>query len=644
MVRVRGKRPILLVTGNKESGLGKVLRGAGLNVEVKLPHEVEFSLRELNGYCGIILENITASSIGGTGMATIAQLVRKSGTGLMITGGDNSYGLGGYYKSPLEDILPVSMELRREHRKLSMAIVLVLDRSGSMTAGAGAGRTKMDLANIASVEVLNILTQMDSIGVIAVDSAPHIVVPLCPVKEATARKDEILHIQSMGGGIYVFNGLAAAGKMLAGSRSGTRHIILFADAADAEQPGAYRELLKKFRESGITVSVIGLGQHTDCDANFLKDVAKRGGGRCFFTSQAVELPRLFTQDAFVVARNTFVKDKTKVKFTGAFQTVGTRSLGNSFTLGGYNLCYTRPGARVGAVTEDEYKAPVIAFWQAELGRVICFTGDVDGKYSGAFGKWQNAAKLLTDMATWSSGDKQAMPDGMLITQDIQNGVHRIRLHLNPERKQDPFKTRPEIITLSGMPGRKPGSSTMNMRWASPDMLVAEIPLKSTEVSLSTVRIANLASQVLAPVTLPYSPEYKPSSDTGSRSSVKTLCKLSGGKQRVDLAAIWNDLPALSRLESISSWLLVAAVIVLLLEVLQRRTGMLFKWLPNGGILKISREQTPLPVSNSNSKRSPAKSSTTIRTPKKQTDKNEPQDKSENKIDHQVLSAFQKAKK
>jgi len=87
--------------------------------------------------------------------ARIGQHVRETGAGLMLTGGRSSYGPGGYYKSPLEPILPVSMELRQEHRKLALAIVVALDRSGSMAVPIGGGRTKMDLANLGTVQVLD---------------------------------------------------------------------------------------------------------------------------------------------------------------------------------------------------------------------------------------------------------------------------------------------------------------------------------------------------------------------------------------------------------------------------------------------------------------------------------------------------------
>src|SRR3954464_6536284 len=132
-------------------------------------------------------------------METLASWVEGTASGLMMTGGQKSYGPGGYFKSPLDRIMPVSMEMRREHRKMSLAIVVAMDRSGSMAMPAGGGRTKMDLADLGAVQVLDLLSPMDEIGVIAVDSSPHVIVSLNTVEQNLGQRGRILSIDSMGG-------------------------------------------------------------------------------------------------------------------------------------------------------------------------------------------------------------------------------------------------------------------------------------------------------------------------------------------------------------------------------------------------------------------------------------------------------------
>src|SRR5262249_48302626 len=150
-----------------------------------------------------------------------------------------------------------------------------------------------------------------------------------------------------------FEALTTAAEMLLKAKSGTRHMVLFADAADSEEPGKYRDLLRQCEQAGITVSVIGLGKPTDQDADLLRDIAKRGAGQIFFTDKAEELPRLFAQDTIIVARSMFLDQPTPIQFTGGLVTLTGKQFAGLQSVGGYNLTYLRPKANLSAVTTDE---------------------------------------------------------------------------------------------------------------------------------------------------------------------------------------------------------------------------------------------------------------------------------------------------
>jgi hypothetical protein len=495
----------------------------------------------------------------------------------MMTGGRRAYGPGGYFKSPLEPVLPVSMELRQEHRKLALAMVVAMDRSGSMTAPVGGGRTKMDLANLAAAQALDMLTPMDEFGVVAVDSVSHIIADLQKVDDAGSVRNKILKIDSGGGGIFVFEALTTAADMLLKAQSGTRHIILFADAADSEEPGKYRELLQQCEQSGITVSVIGLGKPTDVDAELLRDIAKRGNGQIFFTENAEELPRLFAQDTIIVARSMFLDQPAPVQSTGGMVTLIGKQFTGLQSIGGYNLTYLRPRANLATVTTDEYKAPVVASWQVGGGRVLCYLGEADGQYAGAVAGWKDAGDFFTSLTRWVAGDSGDLPGNMLLTQDVKNGLARIELHLDPERDKvgaAPPGGSPKVTTLRGVTGLKPSSEKAEMRWASADTLEVEIPLRGNETALSTVEVPGAGSVTLAPVALPYSPEFKPVNGEEGLAALARLAQATGGKERVELSGVWKDLSRLPRLVDLSPWLLMLATVLLLVEVLERHTGLI----------------------------------------------------------------------
>ncbi|MEA3438039.1 MAG: VWA domain-containing protein, partial [Thermodesulfobacteriota bacterium] len=508
LVGISGPHSTLCVTSSKNSSFVKLLKKGGLEVDVKLPNECKWTLEEIAPYSAILIENIPAGKIGIHGMENISLWVQHTGKGLMMTGGKNSYAPGGYFRSPLEKIMPVSMELRQEHRKILVSIIIALDRSGSMAVSAGGGKTKMDLANIGAVQVMDLLSPMDEIGVIAVDSAPHTIVNINTVEKNRARRLEVLQIGSMGGGIFVYEALSSAANMLLRSNMKTRHIILFADAADSEEPGKYKELLEKCRKANITVSVIGLGTPGDIDANLLKDIALRGGGQCFFTNDPNEIPRLFAQDTFTIARNTFIDETSSIRSTGGLLTITGRPFGKSLEVGGYNLCYARPRANIAVVTEDEYNAPIAASWYAGTGRVLCYTGEADGKFTGPIADWQGIGDFFTGLVRWSTGNSKDLPGNMLTKEKIENGDYIVELHLDPERKDEPFSSAPGLTILRGEPGKKPATEIVNLEWTSADILSAHIPLKGNETVLPILDLNKKHHVVLSPVCLPYSPEFE----------------------------------------------------------------------------------------------------------------------------------------
>lgn len=579
LVGVQGPRPLLVVTSSQNSGLARLLASGGMKINVSSPEDCDWSLDSLAQYSGVLIENVPAEKITERGMESIASWVTEAGAGLMMTGGKRAYGPGGYFKSPLEPVLPVSMELRNEHRKLALAIVVAMDRSGSMAVSVGGGRTKMDLANLAAVQVLDMLTPMDEFGVVAVDSVSHIIADLKTVDESRTVRDSILRIDSGGGGIFVYEALTTAADMLLKAKSGTRHIILFADAADSEEPGKYQELLRQCEQAGITVSVIGLGKPTDVDANLLRDIAKRGNGQIFFTENASELPRLFAQDTIIVARSMFLEEATPIQFTGGLVTLAGKQFTGLQSVGGYNLTYLRPKANLAAVTTDEYKSPVVASWQAGSGRALCYLGEADGQYAGAMAGWKDAGDFFTSLARWTAGDAGGLPGNIVITQEVKNGIGRIELHLDPERGDEgsassSLSELPKVTTLRGAAGSKPASEKAEMRWASADTLEVVIPLRGNETALSTVEVPGSGRVTLAPMTLPYSPEFKLVSGEEGQTALARLAQATGGKERVELSGVWKDLPRLPRLIELAPWLLMLATVLLLIEVLERHTGLI----------------------------------------------------------------------
>ncbi len=573
LVGVVGKKPLLYVTKAEDSALARLLASSGLDIRIFSPDVADFSLDALGGCSAVLIEDTAASDIGHAAMKNLTAWVRDAGGGLMMTGGREAYGTGGYFQSPLEEVMPVSMELRKEHRKFSLAMVVTMDRSGSMAMAAG-GKTKMDLANMAAAQVLEMLTPMDEFAVVAVDSSPHVVVPLAAPRDKASMRSKILSIESMGGGIFIYEALSNAAALLSEAQAGTRHIILLADAADSEEPGDYKNLLDKCAKAGVTVSVVGLGNKSDQDAALLEDIAKRGRGQCYFTEDAHRLPQLFAQDTFLVARSAFVEEPTGVKITPTLAAMTGRQFSQPPPLGGYNLCYLRPHADMSAFSQDQYKAPIVANWQAGLGRVLCYTGQADGKFAGPIAKWREVSDFYSSLARWTAGRANQPRDDVVLTQSIVNGSLSIRLNLGKDAQMQLTGSRPDVTLLRGGLQSDPRTLKQKMEYLSVETLGLDVPMNASETVLATIQMPGCEPVTLPPVCLPYSFEFAPNEDGKGEAALENICRLTGGFRRADVAEIWRDVPSAERLANLAPWLFLAAVLLLLAEVFQRRTGML----------------------------------------------------------------------
>ncbi|MFV0446482.1 MAG: VWA domain-containing protein [Planctomycetaceae bacterium] len=589
IVRVEaGPRLLVLNEDGQPGNLVRALKAADLPVDVQVASEHPLTQDSLDGYRGVIIENVPAGLFGRLKMERLAQFVGDLGGGLLLTGGQRSFGTGGYYQSPLDDVLPVSMEMREEHRKTRIAIAVALDRSGSMSMPVGGGMTKMDLANLGTAEVVKLLTPGDSVAVIAVDSAPHVIQPLTPIDNPASIVNRIKTIQSMGGGIFVYEALVAAGNEVTKATQATKHIILFSDANDSEEPGSYESLLKKYEAAGITVSVIGLGTKGDVDAALLEDIAKRGNGNILFTQDPQELPRLFTQDTMSVARSTFVeKDSaTQPNGIGGALIPNARLMGDlqslvqgtSFpSVDGYNLSYLKPNATVAVQSTDEYTAPWSAFWYHGLGRAAAITVEVDGKFSGQFGRWDKYEDFLITHARWLMS-LEAPPDIYVdLTRAGQDAV--LTLELDPQRPDKASGVMPQVVVVP--PGaERLDRITPDLTWTGPDTLEARFTLTSIGSYRTIVktpsRSPNGRDRILRgpAVALPYSPEFDPR-DTlpAGKEVLAEVAELSGGVQRTDVLELLRDPPRSAKSRSMLPWLFGSVIALLLLEIAGRRLSL-----------------------------------------------------------------------
>ncbi|HEX8183243.1 MAG TPA: VWA domain-containing protein, partial [Blastocatellia bacterium] len=192
---VEGRPKTLYVYGDPRPSpaIARVLGEGSFLADVRPAASVPTTLAGFQDYDLVIFDNVPASSLTTAQMKMVASYVRDLGGGFIMIGGDQSFGPGGYYKTPIEEALPVSLDVRQKKHLPSLAIALVIDKSGSMSG------EKLELTLEASSATVNFLSERDSVGVIAFDSEPYPVVSLTKVEDKKSIINQIQSIQALGG-------------------------------------------------------------------------------------------------------------------------------------------------------------------------------------------------------------------------------------------------------------------------------------------------------------------------------------------------------------------------------------------------------------------------------------------------------------
>ena len=590
-IEITGGPRLLLVTRYQPDPLEAVLAGQGFEVEtVREPGKLQGG--QLTGCRAVILNNVPAWEVPVDFLASLNFFVSAQGGGLLMAGGKKSFGAGGYFRSSIDALLPVSMELKKDQKKLAAAMVIVMDRSGSMAAPIGGG-TKMDLANEGAARSIELLGSQDMAGVFAVDSEAHEVVPLQQIGSDSNRESmlgKVRRVRSEGGGIFVYNGLKAGWKVLKETAYGTRHIILFADAADAEQPEDYVKLLAEVTAEGGTVSVIALGTDMDSDAAFLKDVATRGNGRIFFTDRAEDLPNIFTAETVAVARSAFVSDPVPVAPGGLWTEIAGRPLDWMKEVDGYNLSYRRDWASQGLISQDEFAAPLVTWGQRGSGRTAAVGFPLGGDYSERIRAWPQYGDFAQTLVRWLMG--QPLPPGLGLRTEVKGTELALDLRFDDGPWTDTFAAQAPRILLAQGARAEPGLELTWQRMA-PGHYRATMELEEGVVVRGGIQAG---THVIPFGPLAAGTQAEWTFDPARQEELRQTAAASGGRELLDLAAAWQS-PPLPQFRDLRPWILPLLVLLLLADALTTRLGWSFpgiRW-PRAAALP-GRKGSPLPGS------------------------------------------------
>lgn len=547
------------------------LRAQGLDVESRPGGAAPADAGELERYSAVILHDLSALRLSSRQMQQIAHFVRDLGGGLAAIGGRHSFGLGGYFQTPLEDALPVSMDTPQQLIMPSLAMVLVIDRSGSMSETQGGKATKLDLAKEAALGVLDVLHDADLVGVLTFESTFTWTVPLQPASDRQLFATEIASLQA-DGGTDLYPALVEADTRLRPVRAMVKHLIILSDGRSKE--GDFNTIVRQLASRGITVSTVAIGD--DADQGLLARVARVGGGRYYYTENIQAIPQIFTTEALVVSRSLAVERRFKPEPAQAadfLAGIDTRSLPS---LGGYVVTSPKPTAAVHLTALDG--SPLLASWRYGLGRAIAFTSGATPPWATDWLAWPRFGAFWSQAMRWVMRPSSA--EGMNAAVELGEGQGRILV--------DVLNEAGEYVNFLNLQANvvQPDGTTFGVRLeqVAPGHYAGAFEATAAGPYIAAIADASDPRYARPYVTggvIPFSPEYlflRPQSDLLGR-----LARSTGGRviDPADTAAS-AFLPGRSNRSPLPIWplLLVAALAFFVVDVAIR-------YLPAGAVSTVA---------------------------------------------------------
>ncbi|MFM9968071.1 MAG: VWA domain-containing protein, partial [Burkholderiales bacterium] len=396
-VLVRGRPQILIADRdrNHAQSLASALRAQQLEVTLVDPSRIPNDIASLKKYDGIILSNVSAINLNRNQMVNIRDYVRDHGGGLIMVGGDQSFGLGGYYQTPIEEALPVTMEVKQRVDVPNLSIVLSIDRSDSMTTIATGKVTYLDLAKEAAHLVIDLIDENSEVGIMSWDHEWKWEMTLRQAKNKDQLHNAIASIVS-GGGTEGFPALREAHAALMGRPALLKHVIFLTDGQMRRDQ--FQDLVERMARDQITVSSVAVGKYSD--ERLLLNISQWGKGRFYRTEDSQSLPRIFAVETQLASNSTVVEQPFKPILTDpSHETAQEIDWKNVPQLNGYVATTAKAGAE--QVLLSHWEDPILATWRYGLGRAAAFTSDTNPRWAQQWLNWRDFNKFWSQLARWT---------------------------------------------------------------------------------------------------------------------------------------------------------------------------------------------------------------------------------------------------
>jgi Mg-chelatase subunit ChlD len=412
---VKGRPNVLYVEGGvlREPGqaghLQRALEHENIDVTVRGPSGIPSSAKELEKFDLVLVSDVPARLMGASQMQALDAYVGQIGGGLIMAGGEDSFGSGGYERTRIEQIMPVRFDSEKIQEQPDVAVVLVIDRSGSMQG------PKLEAAKESARATAEVLAPNDYIAVVAFDSEAQIYVHPTRASNKMRISNDIARLQS-GGGTNIFPGLKDAFEILQGINAKVKHVILMTDG-EAPSDGI-AELVQDMRATRITVSCVGV---QGADRNLLSMIADAGDGRLYMVEDIGALPKIFMKETQEAQKSQLVEDVIHVRIAKRVEAIEGTNVENAPPLHGYVTTKPKPTSEV--ILISDLGEPILARWRYGGGTAVAWTSDVKNRWSADWIRWNGYPKF------WAQVIRSSMRRKVYDSYDLSAKVADGRAHV-----------------------------------------------------------------------------------------------------------------------------------------------------------------------------------------------------------------------
>lgn len=564
MTLVAGPGHVLIVDTQGAAGanLAAVLKNRQIDSRLIPAAELPDNLTRLMDSDAVILVNTECGSFSYQQQEMLARYVTEMGGGLVMIGGDRSFGAGGWIGSPVAQVLPVDCDPPQKKQMPKGALALVMHACEMPNGNLWGKRVAM-----AAVKALS---RQDLAGVLDYGwqaGEAHWVHPFSEVGDKTAILNSIEQMQ-MGDMPEFGPPMLAAYEALIKSDAVQKHVIMISDSDPGLPP---LPLLMQYKEAGITCSCVAVFPHNPGDLQKMMTIAQTTGGRFYNVADPTQLPQIFIKEAQVVRRALIFEETFTPKLSFGLSEI-MRGVETAPPLDGYVLTGPK-GGLAQTLFVSHLEDPVLAAGQMGLGRSVAFTSSIDGRWASKWLAWDGFEALWAQIVRWVG--KPAQGGDCEITADIQGQEVTVQIETAENQGQiqalsqveaqvitPDVTSRPVALTQTG-PGQflgrftadRAGSYVVNLRYR-----------KGGDGALKLMQ---------TPVTVPFAPEFRDLRD--NRPMLEEVASISGGRvlnpqdsltnpfEKTGLKYPQTQLP-------IAPWLMGAWMAVFLLDVAVRRVA------------------------------------------------------------------------